>query len=66
MQGFLVSLCIGILEKVLTKGTKAFEHYLALKHELEINQKKALDYQKVVDSNASREERRRAEDSLLS
>lgn len=66
MQGFLVSLCLAILEKLVVKGTVAFEHYLALKSELEKNKRASEKYQKVVDSNASREERRKAEDELLS
>lgn len=67
MQGFLVSFCMAILEKALTKGTKAFAHYLALKKELEQNKSKAGEYQKVVDApNTTRQERKDAEDSLLS
>lgn len=65
-MNFLVSLCMAILEKLITKGTVAFTHYLALKKELDMNEKRANEYQKVVDSNASREERQRAEDDLLS
>lgn len=65
-MNFLVSLCMAILEKLITKGTVAFTHYLALKKELDKNEKRANEYQKIVDSNASREERQRAEDDLLS
>lgn len=65
MQSFLVALCVAILEKLITKGTIAASHLIALKAELEKNQASADKYQKVVDSNANREERRRAEDELL-
>lgn len=65
MQGFLVALCVAILEKLVTKGTVAASHLLALKAELEKNQASADKYQKTVDSNANREERRKAEDELL-
>jgi hypothetical protein len=57
---------MAILEKYLVKGTKAFSHYLDLKKELELNNKKASEYQKIVDSHATREERKRVEDNLLS
>lgn len=67
MQSFLAALCIAILEKVLVKGTKAFDRYLELKNELENNKKAAADYDKVVKNpEATREDRRRAEDSALS
>lgn len=66
IESFLVSLCMAVLEKILTKGSTAFCHYLALKNELEKNKIKAGAYEKIVNSNASREERRRAEDDLLS
>lgn len=67
MQSFLVTLCMAILEKLLVKGTIAFDRYLELKKELEKNQKTAQDYNKVVnDPKATREDRRRAEDDSLS
>lgn len=66
MQAFLISLCMAVLEKILVKGSSAFTHYLALKAELEKNKIKAEEYEKAVNSDAKREERRRAEDDLLS
>jgi len=67
MQSFIVSLCMAILEKLLVKGSKAFDRWLDLKKELETNEKNAKAYDKVVkDPNATREDRKRAEDSLLS
>lgn len=66
MQSFLVALCMAILEKVLVKGTAAFDHYLVLKKELEANDKKSAEYEKVVNTPTTREERRHAEDDLLS
>lgn len=65
MQSFLVSLCLAILEKLLVKGTSAYVKYEALRKELADNKKASEDYQKVVDSGASREERRRAEDNIF-
>lgn len=65
--GFLVKLCMAILEKLLVQGTVAFTHYIALKNELESNSKKSDSYQKIVDNQTStREERKSAEDELLS
>ena len=67
MQGFLVSLCMAILEKLLVKGTEAFGQYLKLKAELEKNKAMSNEYDKVVNNpNATREERRNAEDDALS
>lgn len=66
MQSFLVALCMAILEKLLQKGTQEWIKYEALKEELALNKKKAGDYQKVVDSPAGREERRKIEDEHLS
>lgn len=65
MQSFLVALCMAILEKLITRGTQEWIKYEALRDELARNKKKAEDYQKVVDGNKSRDERRRAEDDLM-
>lgn len=66
MQSFLVALCIAILDKILVRGTIAFKKYEDLRKELEENDKKSQTYDKVVNSPATREERRHAEDDLLS
>lgn len=66
MQSFLVALCMAILEKLITKGTEAWLKYEALRSELEKNKENSDKYKKVVDGNKPREERRRAEDDLLS
>ena len=65
MQSFLVALCLAVLEKLLVKGTQEYVKFEALRAELKKNKEASEDYQKVVDSGASREERRRAEDDLL-
>lgn len=65
MQSFLVSLCMAILEKLITRGTQEWVKYEALRDELSRNKQKADDYKKVVDGNKSREERRKSEDDLL-
>ena len=65
MQSFLVALCMAILEKLITRGTQEWLKYEALRDELARNKQKADDYQKVVDGNKSREERRKSEDDLL-
>lgn len=62
METFLIDLCLAILEKLLVRGSQAFDHYLALKDAVQ----KAKDYQKVVDKPTTREERKRAEDDILS
>lgn len=66
MQGFLVALCMAILEKILMKGTVAFDKYLELRKELEANAKLASDYEKAIKEGASREKRRNEEDHILS
>ena len=66
MQSFLVALCMAILDKILVRGTIAFKKYEDLRKELEENDKKSQAYDKVVNSPATREERRHAEDDLLS
>lgn len=66
MQGFLVSLCMAILEKLLVKGTQAFDHYLKLKAELEANKKVSDKYYEDIKQAKTREDRRRAEDNALS
>jgi hypothetical protein len=66
MQSFLVALCIAILDKILVRGTIAFKKYEDLRKELEENDKKSQTYDKVVNSPSTREERRHAEDDLLS
>ena len=62
MQSFAVSLCLAILEKLLVKGSEAFDQYLALKEAIE----KAAKYDEVVKKETTREERRHAEDDALS
>jgi methionyl-tRNA synthetase len=58
---------MAILEKLLVKGTDAFGQYIKLKAELEKNKTKSDAYDKVVKNpNATREERRHAEDDSLS
>ena len=58
---------MAILEKLLVKGTDAFSQYLRLKAELEKNKTKSDAYDKVVKNpNATREDRRNAEDDSLS
>lgn len=67
MQTFLIKLALAILESYLVKGSKAFGHYLELRSELLENKKKADNYDQVVKNpNASREERKKIEDDLLS
>ena len=67
MQSFLVSLLMAVLEKLLVKGTAAFQRYMDLKKALEENEQAAKEYQKTVDNPAtSREDRKKAEDDLLS
>lgn len=65
MQSFLVSLCMAILEKLITRGTQEWVKYEALRDELARNKQKADDYQKVVDKPSTREDRKKAEDDLL-
>lgn len=66
MQGLLVQICMALLEKLIIRGTSAFTKYLALKEELAMNAKKSAAYEKVVlDPNATREDRRKAEDEAL-
>ncbi len=66
MESFLVALCLGILEKLITKGSIAFSKYLELKAELEKNNKTAAKYKEDVKNAKTREDRRNAEDSALS
>lgn len=67
MQGLLINILLAVLEKLIVKGTIAFQKYMELKAALEENEKKAQDYQKVVDDpKATREDRKKAEDELLS
>lgn len=66
MQGLLIKLCLAILEKLIVEGSKSWVKYVALKNELEENEKKARKYKEVVDGNKKREDRQKAEDDLLS
>lgn len=66
MQGFIVSLCLAILEKLIEKGSTAFKKYLELKAELEANEKAAGKYYEEIKKAKNREDRRRAEDNVLS
>ena len=67
IKSFLVSLAMAVLKEFLIKGSTAWFKYEELKKELEKNKEKADKYQSVVDNNdATREDRRKAEDELLS
>lgn len=66
LESFLVSLALAVIKYYSTLAGKEISAYLKEREELKQNKKKADDYQKIVDSPASREERRRAEDDLLS
>ena len=58
---------MAILEKLLVKGTDAFSQYLKLKAELEKNKMQSDAFNQVVKNpNATREDRRHAEDDALS
>lgn len=66
LESFLVSLAMAVIKHYAGIAGKNISDYLKEREELKENKKKAEDYQKVVDSPASREERREAEDRLLS
>ena len=66
LESFLVSLAMAVIKHYAGIAGKNISDYLKEREELKENKKKAEDYQKVVDSPASREERKRAEDDLLS
>ena len=65
MQAFMVALAMEILKYYGPKLGEAAMKVIELEKALRENKKKAGDYQKVVDSPAGREERKRAEDALL-
>lgn len=65
MQAFLVALAMEILKYYGPKLGEAAKKIYELDKELKENKKKAEDYQRVVDSPAGREERRRSEDASL-
>lgn len=66
IESFLVSLALAVIKHYAGIAGKNISDYLKEREELKENKKKAEDYQRVVDSLANREERRRAEDDLLS
>ncbi len=66
IQGFLVQLAMAILKHYAPIGVVSIWDYWKEREALKENKKKADDYQKVVDSPAGREERRRSEDESLS
>ena len=66
IQSFLVALAMEILKYYTPKGVASLWDYWKEREALKENKKKAEDYQKVVDSPAGREERRKAEDASLS
>jgi hypothetical protein len=67
LESFLIKLFLALGSMLLSKGKIKVEGWLAIEAELKANTKKAEDYQKVVDKpDATREERQRAEDDLLS
>ena len=66
IQSFLVALAMEILKYYTPKGVASLWDYWKEREALKENKKKADDYQKVVDSPAGREERRKAEDASLS
>lgn len=66
IESFLVSLALAVIKHYAGIAGKNISDYLKEREELKENKKKAEDYHRVVDSPANREERRRAEDDLLS
>lgn len=65
IQGFLIQLAMAILKYYAPIGVASIWDYWKEQQALKENKKKAGEYQKVVDSPAGREERRRKEDELL-
>ena len=65
IQGFLVQLAMAILKHYAPIGVVSIWDYWKEREALKENKQKADDYQKVVDGNKSREERRNSEDDLL-
>lgn len=67
LESFLIKLFLALGSMLLSKGKIKAENWLSVQAELKENEKKADEYQKVVDKpNSTREDRRRAEDDLLS
>lgn len=66
IQGFLIQLAMAILKHYAPIGVASLWDYWKEQEALKENKKKAKDYQKVVDSPANREERKKAEDESLS
>jgi hypothetical protein len=66
IQSFLVQLAMAILKYYAPIGVSSIWDYWKEREALKENKKKADDYQKVVDSPAGRDERRRIEDESLS
>lgn len=66
IQSFLVQLAMAILKYYAPIGVTSLWDYWKEREALKENKKKAEDYQKVVDSPAGRDERRKAEDESLS
>lgn len=67
MQSFLVTLALAILRNVVSEGSTAFAHFIALEEELKKAAEKDANYDKIKNNpNATREDRRHAEDDVLS
>lgn len=67
LESFLIKLFISLGNHLVSKGIVKAEKWINVQAELAANEKKAGEYQKVVDKpDSTREERRRAEDDLLS
>jgi len=65
LQSFLVAFAMEILKYYAPKGVASVLDYWKEQQALKENKKKAEDYQRIVDSPAGREERRRSEDASL-
>lgn len=66
MQAILIQIAIGILKYYADKIGVSVYDYLKEQEQLKLNKQKSEEYQKVIDKPSTREERRNAEDKLLS
>lgn len=67
IEKFLIALFVALGERLFAKGEAYAKSWKSLRDELSQNEKKANEYQGVVDNpESTREDRRRAEDDLLS
>lgn len=65
LTNLLVDLAYTTLEKLVLKGSHAYDKLQSFKAELDANRGAVIAYQKVVsDPNTSRDARRKAEDEL--